>query len=109
MPWQLTESQADNPARGSTLAVNGDLSEDDVFFLEGDLLRAVNTEPQHQVTLDLRNFTPSDFTLFAGLYAIRKRIKSEHPLRILVLPESEPAETLKQGRFSGIFEVVEKA
>lgn len=108
MPWRLTEADAEDKDRGATIDVDGDLSADEIFYLEGDLLLSLNTDPSRQVTLDLRRFTPSDFSLFAALYSIRKRIKSEHPLRILVIAGSEAAETLKQGRFTGIFEVVEE-
>jgi hypothetical protein len=109
MPWRLIEAISHDDSRAATLEVDGDLTEDELFYFEGDLLLALNAESDRPVTLDLRRFTPSDFGLFAGLYSIRKRIRNENPLRILVTADSVPAQALKQGRFTGIFEIAEEA
>lgn len=109
MPWRLTEAGSHDDSRFATLEVEGDLTEDELFYFEGDLLLALNAEPDRPVTLDLRRFEPADYGLFASLYGIRKRIRNERPLRILVNTDSVPAQALKQGRFSGVFEIVEEA
>ncbi len=107
MPWHLINNSSDENARNVTIEVEGALSVDEIFYLEGDLIIELNTEPYGAVTLDLRRFDSADFGLFAALYQIRKRIKNPQPMRILVKAGSEAASTLHQGRFSTVYEIVE--
>ena len=108
MPWHLINNSSTDDARSVTIEVDGSLSIDEIFYLEGDLIIELNTEPYGSVTLDLRRFESTDFGLFAALYQIRKRIKNPQPMRILVIPGSEAASTLHQGRFSTVYEIVEE-
>ena len=108
MPWHLINNSSNDDTRSVTIEVEGELSIDEIFYLEGDLIIELNTEPYGSVTLDLRRYESTDFGLFAALYQIRKRIKNPQPMRILVKPGSDAASTLHQGRFSTVYEIVEE-